>query len=82
MSDGEPRVWVGLKQCGRCVAVVIDDDHAHRNDVEATTLEFLRDGLSVVSASWREWRAIFMPSLLRNCEHAHEPVGDGTGVTQ
>lgn len=67
MSD----VWVGLRRCGCCVAVVIDDPE-HAADVESTKREFLRDGLSVVQASWADWQVKYLPLLKRHCEHIAE----------
>jgi hypothetical protein len=71
----DPHVWVGLKACGCCVAVVVEDapkfadPRSHRKDVEKTKREFLRDGLSVVRASWQEWQERYLPSLQRDCAH-------------
>lgn len=63
-----PDVWVGLKACGCCVAVVVDQP-GRAKDVEKTKREFLRDGLSVVRASWQQWRDVYMPSLQGDCSH-------------
>ena len=66
-------VWVGLRKCGCCVAVVVDQPE-HQKDVNKTKREFLRDGLSVVYASWDEWQGKFLPSLQRDCGHAQKGV--------
>lgn len=69
MVTKEPRVWVGLKTCGCCVAVCVDDPTVPKKDIEATKRNFLDDGLSVVSASWQEWTDKYLPSLRRDCGH-------------
>lgn len=71
----EPRVWVGVKVCGCCVAVCVDDPMVPRRDIEATKREFLDSGLSVVSASWDEWQSTYLPSLQRDCAHPRDFTG-------
>jgi hypothetical protein len=61
-------VWVGLKACGCCVAVVVDQPE-HANDVEKTKREFLSSGLSVIRASWQQWCDVYLPSLQSDCTH-------------
>ncbi len=63
-------VWVGLKRCGCCVAVCIDDGNPkYRKHVNAAKREFLREGLSVVNATWQDWQEKHMPNMRRTCEH-------------
>ena len=67
MND-KPGVWVGLRRCGCCVAVCVDDPK-HGADVNKTKREFLRDGLSVVYGTWEEWQSKYLPSMQGDCKH-------------
>jgi hypothetical protein len=70
-----PDVWLGLRRCGCPVAIVVDscpprcDQKVHRRAVEKSKREFLRDGLSVIHATWEEWETKYRPNFLRECEH-------------
>jgi hypothetical protein len=68
LAEPDPGVWVGLRRCGCCVAVVVDEPN-YPKDVNATKREFLRDGLSVVYGTWDEWLTKYQPSLKRKCGH-------------
>jgi hypothetical protein len=66
-------VWMGVRRCGCPVAVVTEygDDapkslNAH---VAQCKREFLRDGLSVVYATWGEWVNVHSLAFKRECEH-------------
>ena len=65
----QTRVWVGLKTCGCCVAVCVDDPSIARKDVDRSKRQFLKDGLSVVSASWDEWQTKYLPAMKFDCTH-------------
>jgi hypothetical protein len=61
-------VWVGLRRCGCCAAVVsIEKDYP--KDTEKSKREFLKSGLSVVYASGQEWRDKYLPTLKAECPH-------------
>lgn len=62
-------VWVGLRRCGCCVAVAVDDG-SRPKDVASNKRDFLDDGLSVVHATWQEWEEKYRPLML-SCSHAH-----------
>ena len=55
MSD-KPDVWLGVKRCGHAVAVCVDAPE-HKKETEKSKRDFLRDGLSVVHATWDEWES-------------------------
>lgn len=71
MSDTDGRVWVGLRMCGCCAAVVVDEPE-HKKDTERSKREFLKSGLSVVSASWQEWLDKYRPTMVtsKGCIHS------------
>lgn len=67
-------VWMGLRQCGCPVAVVTDYTGTSiaketRADTTRCKREFMRDGLSVVYATWEQWTTIYGPKLASTCEH-------------
>lgn len=66
-------VWMGVRRCGCPVAVATDygDDapREFKTHINKTKREFLKDGLSVVYATWDEWIAIHSPKFLLDCEH-------------
>ncbi len=72
MSE-EPNVWVGLKACGCCVAVVVDVP-GHEKHTAKTKREFLRDGLSVVRGTWQDWEGKYLPSMKAECGHVVDAV--------
>lgn len=61
-------VWLGLRRCGCPVAVVVDMPD-HKKDTEQSKREFLREGLSVVYATWQQWETTYRPNFLSECEH-------------
>lgn len=71
MSEGPKNgVWVGLRDCGCAVAVVCDDgDPKKKRMVNSAKREYLKQGLSVVHATWQEWQEKYRPNFTRNCEH-------------
>ena len=72
MSEPDYGVWVGLKRCGCCRAVVVDNP-AHKKDTERSKREFLKSGLSVVSATWQEWVEKYRPTMTAGkCGHAEQ----------
>lgn len=63
-------VWLGLKLCGCPVAVCVDrHEPEYAKHVNKTKREFLRDGLSVIHASWEEWQTKYLPIFKRECGH-------------
>ncbi len=68
MATANPGVWLGIKKCG-CVRAVTVDTLA---GTEQDKRDFLADGLSVVYATWEQWRADYMPRLLQDCPHDPE----------
>ncbi len=72
--DEKPDSWVGLKKCGCCVAVVLDDPE-YKRDTEKAKREFLKHGLSVVHATWQEWQEKYMPSMGVKCTHDQPLAG-------
>lgn len=72
----EPKngVWVGLRRCGCCVAVCVDDGEPRmKKHVNAAKREYLRDGLSVLNVSWQEWQTKHLPTMSKNCPHRVPP---------
>lgn len=66
-------VWMGVRRCGCPVAVATDyGEDAPRqmnSHVNKCKRDFLRDGLSVVYATWEEWQTVYFPKFKRDCEH-------------
>ena len=85
MDKENPSVWVGIKRCGCCVAVVVDQPDRQKH-VRQCKEEFLRDGLSVIYGTWEEWRTKYMPVFMgcsheaRSTESATAPVADFAGI--
>ena len=71
----ESGVWVGLRRCGCCRAVVVDNPE-YQTDVEKSKREFLEGGLSVVYATWQEWLDKYSLTMKVNCPHM--PAKDAT----
>lgn len=69
VKPGMTGVWVGLKRCGCCVAVCVDDPDVPRKDIESSKREFLDGGLSVVYGTWDEWLTTYQPNFSRDCPH-------------
>lgn len=68
-TKSETSVWLGLKRCGCPVAVCVDrHEAAHAKDVSKTKREFLRDGLSVLEASWSDWETKWLPMFKADCQ--------------
>ena len=76
MNKEEPGVWVGLRRCGCCMAVCVDDP-AYPKAVSKTKREFLREGLSVVYGTWEEWLTKYLPSMKADCEHVRPRTAQG-----
>jgi hypothetical protein len=67
-TDEDYGVWVGLRRCGCCRAVTVDNP-AHRKEVEQDKRDFLRSGLSVVYGTWQEWLTRYGPTMKSICPH-------------
>ena len=63
MNADKPDVWVGVKRCGCPVAVVVEMADKPK-ETEKAKRDFLRDGLSVVRATWEEWEQKYLPRFM------------------
>lgn len=70
-ADG---VWLGLKKCGCPVAVTVDAPDIPRKHLNESKRQFLREGLSVLYASWEDWQTKWMPIFKLDCEHDPKPA--------